>query len=218
MKIRAPLAVPVLLLLAVAMPAQATLFDFTAAPVSTVELDGITATVTADNGALTWTSFDGDASAPPCATGLLACNYDGIGVRDDEITYGIGVSAESVTVTFSQAVDVSGIHLFDLFGLGDDGVGNPAEVALVEFLDAGSSQLALRSVTGTAAPGTLSGYASLQDMIAGVSSIRFFTDEGLNSDFALAGIEATSVPEPSALALLGIGLLGVGLARRRHTT
>ncbi len=30
------------------------------------------------------------------------------------------------------------------------------------------------------------------------------------------GIEATHVPEPSAIALLGIGLLGMGMARRRR--
>jgi hypothetical protein len=206
------------LLLAATLPAQATIIDFTATTSSSVTSDGITATATAENGALTFETFNGDSSSAPCSSSLLACRYDGLGVNDDEITYGVTASAESVNVTFNQLVNVSNVYLFDLFGVNDDGRGNPAEVAKIQFYGTGGTDLGLSSVTGTAPPGTLSGYADWAGNVSGVSSIRFYTDQVRNSDFSLAGLQVSTVavPEPGILSLLGAGLAVFGFLGRRR--
>ena len=217
-------------------PANAYLYDFTqgnnsetvnGVTASIYAIDPITFDFTTDP--LTHTAFDGDSGLPPC-TGLLECTTDGIGINDDEVSY---QGYETLYASFSEAVDITGIYLFDLFGIGDDGAGNPAEVAQILFGTA--TGFIQYSLTGTAAPGTQSGYAFLDVLVEDVFDITFFADvidfsyptvsgtftpSPPNSDFALAAIETRTleVPEPKTLTLLGLGLIGIGLMRMRSTT
>jgi len=111
-------------------------------------------------------------------------------------------TTESLTVSFRPAVDVINVYLLDLF------YGEP-EYAVIT----------LNSGTPTVLRGTndLGGLRITGISGADITSI-VFEAEGRFSDYALAAIEVTSVPEPGTLVLLGSGLLGLGIVRRKKVS
>lgn len=121
-------------------------------------------------------------------------------------------SPDSATFTFGSAITA--------FGLAIGGAGDVAALTLTALLSNGSSVTAVGpNHTG---PFTVfqAGdrlYFGVIDL-AGFSSITFTPNsrgDGIFFDSLSYGTAGTSVPEPGTLALLGLGLAGLGLSRRR---
>jgi hypothetical protein len=168
------------------------------------------------------TTYDGKK---PCESygGLgLACERDGIGIGDDEVSFGI----EMLQVSFSSAVDIKSITLLDLFAYsGSDPYAEQAVIGLGP-LTASPSYGVWEGTADNDRTGFFT--ADLDNAIDLTNSSMFddvttlyFGSHGAFgsprfSDFALAAIEIIDVPEPGSFALLGIGLISLYGARRQQ--
>ena len=158
--------------------------------------------------------FDGSSKAALQASSGLKLDGDGVGVSNDEITIG-----QFVTLTFSKAVKITGIHVLDLFwGEHQGEIG--FEIAKV------SGDL-IASLTADqrkeVAPKTGYRFGSVDSNGFTVSSLTFrasatnlFGDDGVR-DYALAAVdyEVAPIPLPAGGLLLLTALGGLAAARRR---
>ncbi len=149
---------------------------------------------------------------PPGAIGPLKGQTDGIGIKDDEITY----PRESLTLTFDNTVKLTGLYFLDLFfgaagteyaQLTVDGVFQGSGAAQQYNPGAGNTNPGYAAFTG------LSFIGKAFTFTVGPTNDLFGNDK---PDYALAGVEVSAVPLPAGALLLGTALAGVGFFRRRR--
>ena len=157
------------------------------------------------------------ATAGPAGSLLFANDpVDGLGVTTGEIDEVDG--NETLTISFQHAVNIISIKLTDLFprlhpsdGLPTDG-NDPVfgEVATVAFYLGGSlvNTVVDHGLNSNGANGeqTFTSNGLYVDKIT-------FSAGGIFNEYSVKSIE---VPEPGIFALLGLGLMGLGLSRRRQ--
>lgn len=191
---------------------QAGLIDFTSAAWS-----GANNNSSFTSGDITLTgsstlSFNGNASElPGCqdsfslTTTNLACAGDGIGMVNDEIS---GNQQQSLTVTFNQGnVNIIQIELLDLYN--SEGPNGQPEIAIISLNGSDFN------ASGIYTPGDFGGYFATGFNANGVSELVLTASNDAWSDYSLARITTSDVPEPSSLMLLGLGLLGMAAARKK---
>jgi hypothetical protein len=145
--------------------------------------------------------------------GALTVNYmggpsgdnsgnDGLGINDDEITQG---GTEMLRIAFLAPVTLNSIYLTDLFV--NEGSRGQSEIGMYS-LNGG----AFMSFTSVGAP---NGALTLNIFKSDINSILFRSSNDSWSDYSVKGLtyKTQSVPEPSTLLMLGIGLVGLAAWR-----
>lgn len=205
-----------LALCALAQSANAMIIDFgaslTGAPVGpdvilTNQLQGLGVTfTTTDPAGVIWHGPTGSGSYPysisaggVCSTGEN-CGYLPIRVDIDSAITGAFSSVSITGYDGGGDIDTMVMKAFDMSGTQLD------EVTITDVY----------TVPGLTSTVTATGIAWVTFEVTGTSDTQH-THGLFFDDLCIGSCEPTSAPEPGSLALLGLGLAGLGFARRKKT-
>ena len=140
---------------------------------------------------------------------------DGFGIRggeNDEID-----GSERLMVDFGSDMNLEGVWITDLFDA-PDGTRRRGEIGWLKvFFGDGDKRFDEREVFFGMDSDPLNGEQFVSfDVDWDVSWVTFGASRKMGNEFSVAGFEVGSVavPAPTTLALLGLGLLGLGIARQ----
>lgn len=154
---------------------------------------------------------DEDANRPRARVKITAPNYFAID-NDSSNNSEITLKYEDLGIDFVTSISLA-------FRLNDNGDTTPTSVSAiisdgVDIFDLGTISL-LDSPLNADYTETFAVNAAARAALAGGATLSFIFKGSTGYDLQLTGITA-NIPEPAALALFGLGLVGLGLSRRRR--
>jgi len=154
---------------------------------------------------------DGNNSSGPTSPG------EGLNPVSNFLSEG-GSTSGSLTVSFASPVLAAGLFTIDLFNPGGD---DPVSISAFTGANGTGTLLGTGTAVGDNFQNNNLYFLGILSTAADIGSVVFTQDDESSGDHIgldnveFAGGGTTSTPEPGTLSLIGIGLVGAALARKR---